>query len=158
MLGKGLADQRTLDTIAGLYPTSASHWILSVLGVTTLLIAYLSLRWIRAQFRVAPRLRSLELSGGGDRGTTQVRGSALEHALIAELQRSPGASGARVRLLGDGVSPSLAVRMEFAEEEGASDLFQSLMEGSLLGTSRLLGIQGLPTVVRLVPVAPDRVD
>ncbi len=154
--GEGLAGERIPDTLVGLYPPTAPAWVPAIVALAALLLAYLALRWIGAQLRLPPAVRSIELEHEG-RGRTEIRGSALEHAISADLERLPGATDARVRLLVDGSRPSLAIRLEFAERADVSELLR-LAGKALPAAARLAGMQELEASVRLVPVEPKRVQ
>lgn len=154
LMGSDLAGDSISDTL-GQVPTEAELWVGLGAVAAGLLLAYISLRWLLAQFRIPKSAHSLKVETGG-RGRTEVKGSAVEHAVSQNLARLPGAKKVRVHLRDNGVEPHLDIRFEVADDADVSDLVRGA--GKVLPQAAgLVGRDRLNASIRLVPVPPERV-
>jgi hypothetical protein len=132
-------------------------WIVG-LGLC-LIVAYLGLRWVVAQFR-SPRLTEIDLTGEGSRGSTQLRAAGASDALADDIETYRGVSSASARLVEDGERPEIDVRVEVnddadvpalrtkIEEEALQRFCQALQVSSVDARLHLRLSEPAPRVVR----------
>ncbi|HVL51577.1 MAG TPA: hypothetical protein VM754_08780 [Actinomycetota bacterium] len=155
ILGEDPAADSVADTLLGLVPDPGWPWLPAVVGSLALLLAILAVLWAAAQVKFPPRASPVTVETT-DRGITQVRGSALSHALSTQLARIPGTGDARVRIVSTPSGQRADIRLEIVDGADVPGIIDSAEE-AMSRASRLTGLGTVASSIRLVPVADQRV-
>jgi len=155
VMGDGRAADSVAGTLLGLIPDPEWRWLPAMVGSLALLLAILGLRWVTAQVKFPPRTSTVTVEET-DRGTTQVRGSAVSHAVSTQLARIPGTGDARVRITSTPSGRRADIRLEIIDRADVAGIIESA-EAALSQASRLTGLGDVTASIRLVPVADRRV-
>ena len=115
-------------------------WIV-VLGLS-LIVAYLALRWLVAQFR-SPRLTEIDLTGEGSKGSTQLRAAGASDALATDIETYRGVSSASARLVDDGERPEVDMRVEVNDDADVPALRAKIEDEALRRFCQALGVSSV---------------
>lgn len=156
VLGDGSAADSVSETLLALIPDPDWRWLPAVAGSIALLFVIIGLRWVAAQVKFPPKASVVTVEKT-DRGTTQVRGSAVSHAVSTQLARIPGTGGARVRIFSTPSGQRADVHLEIVDGADASGIVDSAEE-TLSQATALAGLVNVRSSIRLVPIAKQRVQ
>ena len=95
-----------------------------------LLVAYIALRWLLAQFR-SPRLTELDLTDDESRGTTRLRAAGASQALATDIEEYLEVSSASARLVEDGERPEVDLRVDVHDDADVPALRSRIEEHAL---------------------------
>lgn len=122
----------------------AEHaWIWLVVAVLALVVAVLSLLWLRAQL-ATDRLRSLVLERDRSRGTTTLAAAAVERACAYELQARRGIGRASASMLGSDCDQRLALVIHLDGRESLRHVDNVVQRDVVPKIRRVLENPGLP--------------
>ncbi len=121
-------------------------WI-AVLAVC-LIVAYLALRWLVAQFH-SPRLTQIDLTADGSKGSTQLRAAGASDALASDIETYRGVSSASARLVEDGERPEVDVRVDVNDDADVPGLRTRIEEEALPRFSRALEVRAVEARLHL---------
>lgn len=121
-------------------------WI-AVLAIC-LIVAYLALRWLVAQFH-SPRLTQIDLTGDGSKGSTQLRAAGASDALANDIETYRGVSSASARLVEDGERPEVDVRVDINDDADVPALRTRIEEEALTRFSRALEVRAVEARLHL---------
>ncbi len=93
-------------------------------------VAYLSLRWLVAQFRVR-RISELEVASEGSQGTTRLRAAGAAQALAADVEGYPEVTSASARLLDDSQRPAVDLRVDVHDDADVPGVRDRIEEQAL---------------------------
>lgn len=134
-----------LDPATRAFP--AEHdWFWLAVAVLALIVAVLSLLWLRAQL-ATDRLRSLELERDRSRGTTTLAASAVERACVEQLQSRRGIRRATATMLGTEYDQRLAVVVQLDGRETLRQIDTIVQADLLPHVRRVLESPELPVRV-----------
>ena len=83
-------------------------------AVASMLVAWVGLRWLRGQLAVAAP-RGIDLTEGGDGGSTVIVPAGAAEALAHDVERYGGVRSASARLTGDREAPEVDLRVDVAD-------------------------------------------
>jgi hypothetical protein len=157
LLGANRADRPVLDPIA--LDTLRTHQTLArgVAIAAGVVLLILGLLW--AARALAPERRpNLLLDPSPDR-RLEVSASAIAGALRADAETIDGVTRARARMVGTVATPVLRLDLWLADDTDVRDVYHDLDTGVLTRARDSLGVESLPTAIRieLDAAAPARV-
>lgn len=91
------------------------NWFWAVVFLVCVVVAYIALRWLRAQFR-SPRLTEIEVATDGSQGSTRLRAAGASQALAADIEEYREVSSASARLVDDGPRPEVDLRVDVHDD------------------------------------------
>ncbi|MDP8975024.1 MAG: alkaline shock response membrane anchor protein AmaP [Actinomycetota bacterium] len=113
-----------------------------------LIVSYLALRWLVAQFR-SPRLTQIDLTGEGSKGSTHLRAAGASDALANDIETYRGVSSASARLIEDGERPEVDVRVDVNDDADVSALRTKMEEEALPRFCRALEVSAVDARLHL---------
>lgn len=134
----------------GRYP----DWFWIAVLALCLIVAYLALRWLVAQFR-SPRLTEIDLTGEGSKGYTQLRAAGASDALATDIETYRGVSSASARLVDDGERPEVDVRVEVNDDADVPALRAKIEDEALRRFCQALGVSGVDAHLHLRLTEPS---
>lgn len=90
-------------------------WLWPVIAAAALVLALLSLRWLRTLLLSTDRAGDLPLTGDQSAGRTTLVPGALSDAVSGEIGGYPGVQSVRARVIGDPQAPTLVIAATLAE-------------------------------------------
>ena len=123
-------------------------WFWIVVLAVSLIVAYVALRWLVAQFRT-PRLTEIDLSGDGSRGSTHLRATGASDALAKDIETYRGVSSASARLVEDGERPEVDVRVDVNDDADVPALRTKIEEEALRRFCRALEVSSVDARLHL---------
>ncbi len=115
-------------------------WI-AVLGLC-LIVSYLALRWLVAQFR-SPRLTEIDLTAEGSKGSTELRAAGASDALATDIETYRGVRSASARLVDDGERPEVDMRVEVNDDADVPALRTRIEDEALRRFCQALGVSSV---------------
>ena len=106
------------------------NWFWLVVFWLCLIVAYVALRWLLAQFR-SPKLTELDLTDDGSRGTTRLRAAGASEALATDIEEYLEVSSASARLVDDGERPEVDLRVDVHDDADVPALRDRIEEHAL---------------------------
>ncbi|WHT21570.1 alkaline shock response membrane anchor protein AmaP [Crossiella sp. CA-258035] len=146
-LGAGRAARPVLDPMIRDWLLAHRPWVLGVGIALGLLVLVLGLRWVVRSLRPETR-PDLRLDGFG-RSRVMITSSAFAEAVRADAAGVDGVSRAHARLVGSVERPALRLSLWLAEGTDVRAVWQQLDETVLSRARACLGVETLPTAVRL---------
>ncbi len=122
--------------------------------VMSLVLAYLSLRWLVAQF-TSPRLAELDLTKESSNGTTRLRAAGAARALAEDIEGYGEVSAATARLVSDGEHPEVDVKVEAYDDADLPALRDKIEEQALTRFSQALEVPAVAANVVVHLVGPS---
>jgi hypothetical protein len=111
-------------------------------AVVSLLVAWVGLRWLRAQLATsAPRC--VDLTENGDGGTTVIVPAGAAQALARDVERYGGVTSASARLTGDREDPEVDLRIDVADSCSVPVLLARIEDDALERFRRALEFETL---------------
>lgn len=120
-----------------------SGWFWPAAALLALVAAYGCYRWLRAQIPLPQRAGSIDLSTETSRGFTRVRAGGAANGLAAEIERHPGVSAARARVVSDEPLPEVDMRVDLYERADLITVRDHIEQTALPRFRRSLGSQEL---------------
>ncbi|GAA2780923.1 Asp23/Gls24 family envelope stress response protein [Crossiella cryophila] len=146
-LGTGRAARPVLDPMIRDWLLANRPWVLGAGIALGVLVFVLGLRWVVRSLRPESR-PDLRIDGAGP-GRVTITAAAFAEAVRTDAARVTGVSRAQARLVGSTERPALRVQLWLAEGTDVRAVWQQLDE-TVLGRAReSLGVDALPTAVRL---------
>lgn len=147
MFGRNRADRPLVDPIA--VDVIARHRVLAlIIGIATgVILTALGLWWALRSLRPEPK-PDVVLDRSPGTGLT-VTAAALAEAVQADAETVTGVDRARVRLVGDRTRPGLRLTLWLREGADVRDVWSELDSRVLARAREALGIEPLPTAVRI---------
>jgi hypothetical protein len=130
------------------------EWFWPAVAAVTLVIAYLSLRWLLAELRPAASVRRLQVPEPSSDDDIMVTTSGLTRAIAEDLGREPGVQDARVALLDDGDPVELLVDVDYSEDTDVGTLRHALRVRTLPHLRETLERPDVHSHVRVRTVTP----
>jgi len=124
------------------------NWFWIVVLALCLIMAYLAVRWLVAQFR-SPRLTEIDLTGEGSKGSTQLRAAGASDALANDIETYRGVSSASARLVDDGERPQVDVRVEVNDDADVPAVRAKIEEEALQRFCQALEVSGVDARLHL---------
>ncbi len=135
-------DPLVLDTLRA-YPTFAR----GVAIVTGVVLLILGLLWaVRA---LAPERRPNLLLDHSPNLHLEISASAIAGAVRADAETIPGVSRARARMVGATANPVLRLDLWLEDGTDVRDVYHDLDTGVLTRARESLGVESLPTAIRI---------
>ena len=153
--GSDAADDALLAEPARDLVSDNAGWFWPLAALVSVLVAYLGLRWLRAQLR-SGHVSRLDLTEGAARGTTFLRATSVADALAGDVEEYPGVRSARARLLRDGARPDVDLSVEVSEEGELADVRRRIESHALVRLRHALEVQELRGRVRFRLSEPVR--
>ncbi len=145
--GEDPADEALLDEPVRDLVSDNASWFWPLAALASVLVAYLGLRWLRAQLR-SGHVSRLDLTEDAPRGTTVLRATSAADALAGDVERYPGVRSARARLLRDGARPDVDLAVEVSEDGELADVRRRIESHALLRFRQALEVDELRGRVR----------
>jgi hypothetical protein len=122
--------------IPGLRSFVADHhdWFWWGAGAACLVLALISLAWLRAQLRFS-RPGNDGLTRVDDHGAIRLRGGAAADALAAEVEQLPGVAAAAARIWGEADRPEIYLRVQL-HDDAPVDQVRARVEHESMGRLR----------------------
>lgn len=124
-----------------------------VVFVVCVVVVYLSLRWLLAQF-VPPRLTEVDLTTEGSKGSTRLRASGAAHALAQDIEGYREVSSATARLVNDGERPEVDVKVDVHDDADLPALRDKIEEQALPRFSQALEVRAVTATVLVQLIGP----
>lgn len=126
-------------------------------AVVSLLIAWVGLRWLRAQL-AASTPRTIDLTEHGDGGTTVIVPAGAAQALASDVEQYGGVASASARLTGDKEAPEVDLRIDVADSCSVPALLARIEDDALERFRRALDLDTIDANVefRLTTPSPRR--
>jgi hypothetical protein len=131
----------------------APFWIGAALA--SLLVAWVGLRWLRAQL-AASTPRHIDLTHHGDDGTTVIVPAGAAQALAREVERYGGVASASARLTGDRDAPEVDLRVDVADSCNVPALLTRIEDDALERFRRALDLETLDANIEFRLTTPTR--
>ena len=128
--GADQADEALLGEPVRDWVSSNDNLFWPVVFLVCVLVAYLSLRWLAAQFR-SRRMTDIDLTQDMDRGSTRLRAVGAADALAQDIETYPEVTSASARLLDDGERPEVDVKVEVHEDADLPGVRDKIEEQAL---------------------------
>jgi hypothetical protein len=125
-------------------------WFWPAVAAVCLLLALACLRWILALLASTDRVREIVIAGDADQGTTIVQPAAITDALTREISTYHGVDSARGRIIGDGRSPQIVLRVSPSPAADLHALHQRIETEALAHARQALSKPAVPIQVDLV--------
>lgn len=122
--------------------------------VVSVVLAYLSLRWLVAQFS-SPRLTEIDLTGDSSNGSTRLRAAGAAQALAEDIEGYREVSSATARVVSDGERPEVDVKVEVHDDADLPALRDKIEEQALPRFSRALEVPAVTANVVMHLVGPS---
>ncbi len=123
-------------------------WFWIVVLALCLIVAYLALRWLVAQFR-SPRLTEMDLTADGSKGSTHLRAAGASDALATDIETYRGVTSASARLIEDGDRPEVDVRVDVSDDADVPALRTKIEEEALRRFSQALEVSAVDARLHL---------
>ncbi len=121
--------------------------------VISIVVAYLALRWLLAQF-FAPRLTEIDVTTDGSNGTTRLRAAGAAQALADDIEGYGEVSSATARLVSDGERPEVDVKVDVHDDADLPALRDKIEEQALARFSRALEVPAVTATVLVQLTGP----
>jgi hypothetical protein len=128
-------------------------WFWAGVFLLCLLVAYIALRWLLAQFR-SPKLTELDLTDDGSRGTTRLRAAGASLALATDIEEYLEVSSASARLVEDGERPEVDLRVDVHDDADVPALRRRIEEHALRRFCQALEVSDVEATLYLRLTGP----
>jgi hypothetical protein len=145
--GADPADEPVLDEPARDLVSHNAGWFWPLAALTSMLLAYLGMRWLLAQLR-SGHISRLDLTEDRAPGTTVVRATSAADALARDVGRYPGVRWARARLLRDGARPDVDLEVEVSEDAEVAEVRRRIESHAVPRLRQALEVEDLRARVR----------
>ena len=146
-LGDARATEPVLTEDVRDFVARNANWFWPVAAVASLLVSWLGLRWLLAQF-TAPAVSRLPVRAEGPGHTELVAGGAAA-ALARDIEDYPGVRGARARFVSDHPSPEVEVTVDVHDDADLPALRRRIEEHALERFRSALDLRDLRSRVHL---------
>lgn len=130
------------ETLVGFVRRNA-EWFWPAAALVALVAAYGCYRWLRAQIPLPQRAGSIDLSTERSRGFTRVRAGGAANGLAADIERHPGVSSAKARIVSDEPVPEVEMRVDLFERADLIAVRDHVEQTALPRFRKSLGSQEL---------------
>lgn len=124
-------------------------------ALASLLIAWIGLRWLRAQLAESTP-RRIDLTHHGDGGTTVIMPAGAAQALASDVERYGGVASASARLTGDQDAPEVDLRVDVADSCHVPALLARIEDDALERFRRALDLEALDANIEFRLTTPNR--
>jgi len=125
-------------------------------ALASLLLAWIGLRWLRAQLAESTP-RRIDLTHHGDGGATVIMPAGAAQALAADVERYGGVASASARLTGDQDAPEVDLRVDVADSCNVPALLARIEDDALERFRRALDLEALDANVEFrLTTTPSR--
>ena len=124
-----------------------ANWFWPLAAVLSLLVAWLGLRWLLAQFST-PAVSRLPVRADGP-GHTELVASGATAALARDIEDYPGVRSARARLVSDHPSPEVEVTVDVHDDADVPGIRRRIEEHALARFRSALELQELRSQVHV---------
>lgn len=152
LFGADLAGQALLGEQA--QGVLAQQWVPYVAVAIAFVVAFLALRWLMSQ-GIHDTVRRLSLEGGGE-GRVLVDEDVVSDVVENEVTDYPGVRRARAHLTESVHQPHLRLALTLDEDADVAQVWHRVRGNALVDLRRSLGLEEVPTVVRMSMTAPAR--
>lgn len=127
-------------------------------ALASLLVAWVGLRWLRAQLGESTP-RCIDLTHRGDGGTTVIVPAGAAQALAGDVERYGGVTAASARLAGDQEAPEVDLRIDVADSCNVPALLARIEDDALERFRRALDFETVDVDIefRLTTTGSQRV-
>ena len=129
------------------------NWFWVVVFLACVVVAFLSLRWLLAQFR-SPRLTEIDFTTHGSKGSTRLRAAGAADALAEDIESYFEVSAAKTRLVSDGSRPEVDVRVDVHDDADVPALRANIEEQALRRFSQALEVSSVSCAVLVQLIGP----
>ncbi len=129
------------------------NWFWVVVFLVSLVVSWLSLRWLLAQFR-APRVTEIDFTTEGSKGSTRLRAAGAAHALARDIEGYLEVSSAAARVVSDGERPEVDVKVDVHDDADVPALRGKIEEQALRRFSQALEVPAVTATVLLELIGP----
>ncbi len=113
-----------------------------------LIVAYVALRWLLAQFRT-PRLTEIDFTSDGSKGSTHLRAAGASEALATDIKTYRGVTSASARLVDDGERPEVDLRVDVNDDADVSAVRTKIEEEALARFCQALEVSSVDATLHL---------
>lgn len=145
--GEDQADDPVLTSDVRDFVSDNGDWFWPLAAVLSLLVAWLGLRWLLAQF-TAPAVHRLPVRSDGP-GHTEVQATGAASALARDIEEYPGVRGARARIVSDHPSPEVEITVDVHDDADVPALRKRIEEHALERFRAALELQELRSRVHI---------
>jgi hypothetical protein len=123
-------------------------------AIASLLIAWVGLRWLRAQLAESTP-RCIDLTHDGDGGSTVIVPAGAAQALADDVERYVGVASASARLTGDREAPEVDLRIDVADSCSVPALLARIEDDALERFRRALELDVVDVAIEFRLITPS---
>jgi hypothetical protein len=129
------------------------NWFWPVVFVVSIVVAYLSLRWLLAQFG-GPRVDVIDFTRDSSKGSTRLRAAGAARALAEDIEAYLEVSSATARVVSDGERPEVDLKVDVHDDADVPALRAKIEDEALLRFCQALEVPDVTAHVLLRLTGP----